>query len=183
LGSLDPLEVTDDLLAFLAQSKKFCAHFHLSLQSMCDKTLHSMNRNYSVKQVFELVDKINSEFELPFIGSDIIVGFAGETDEDFEATRANLEKLALSQIHVFPYSVREGTLGATLQDQVPDKVKQERAKIIRLISSEKHAQFLAQNQGKSHEILIEKSGKKGITRNYITINIDGTPNTLLTTAL
>ncbi|MEE3350650.1 MAG: MiaB/RimO family radical SAM methylthiotransferase, partial [Candidatus Gastranaerophilaceae bacterium] len=112
LGSLYPNEISDEMLQFLSQSDKFCPHFHLSLQSACDKTLRSMNRHYTVDDFLCLIDKINSIFKLPFIGSDIIVGFAGETDEDFEITRSNLGKSGLTQIHTFPYSIRKGTAGA-----------------------------------------------------------------------
>lgn len=87
LGSLNPLEITDEMLEFLKNSKKFCPHFHLSLQSACDKTLRSMNRFYTTEYYLTQIEKINSIFNLPFLGSDIITGFAGETDEDFETTR------------------------------------------------------------------------------------------------
>ncbi len=176
LGSLDPLEVTDEMLEFLSKSKKFCPHFHLSLQSACDKTLQSMNRHYSVEDCRLLIEKINSKFELPFIGSDIIAGFAGETEEDFETTYQNLKNLPLTQIHVFPYSIRKGTVGATAPNQVPDKVKDERARAIRAISSAKFREFLEKNIGTTQEVLIEKKTNKngflkGMTRNYLSITL------------
>ena len=183
LGSLNPLEIDDVMLDFLAASTKFCPHFHLSLQSMCDKTLCAMNRHYTAEQSLALIEKINECFELPFVGSDIIVGFAGESEEDFEVTRKNLAGAGLSQIHVFPYSLRAGTAGAAMPNQVGEAVKQERAKIIRAISKQKHDEFLAKNLGITHEILVEKSGKKGITRNYITVETNAAPNTLVTAAL
>lgn len=109
------------MLEFLKHSKKFCPHFHLSLQSACNKTLHSMNRFYTVEHYLELIDKINNTFELPFLGSDIITGFAGETEDDFNITVDNLRKSGLSQIHTFPYSLREGTVGAKSTQQVEEK--------------------------------------------------------------
>lgn len=178
LGSLNPLEITDELLEFLQKSEKFCPHFHLSLQSACNKTLKSMNRFYKVENYLAQIEKINSMFDLPFLGSDIITGFAGETDEDFEITRQNLEKSGLSQIHTFPYSIRQGTVGATLPEQVPDKVKESRANIVKAISAQKYNEFIKKNIGKTKEILIEKhpdkkSGlMKGITRNYLTVITD-----------
>ena len=178
LGSLNPLEITDKLLEFLNKSEKFCPHFHLSLQSACNKTLKSMNRFYKVEDYLQQIDKINSIFDLPFLGSDIITGFAGETDENFEITRQNLEKSGLSQIHTFPYSKRAGTLGASMDNQVDDKVKEKRAAIVKEISKHKLDEFINKNIGTVKEILIEKhpdknSGfLKGVTRNYLTVIIN-----------
>lgn len=185
LGSLNPLEITDELLEFLSKSEKFCPHFHLSLQSACNKTLKSMNRFYSVESYLDLIDKINRIFDKPFLGSDIITGFAGETDEDFEITRRNLEKSGLSQIHTFPYSLREGTVGAKSQEQVAEKVKEQRAEIIKRISKEKYNAFIKKNIGSVHEILIEKHPDKktgllkGVTRNYLTVVLDSMDEQLL----
>ena len=185
LGSLNPLEITDELLEFLSKSEKFCPHFHLSLQSACNKTLKSMNRFYSVESYLELIDKINRIFDKPFLGSDIITGFAGETDEDFEITRRNLEQSGLSQIHTFPYSLREGTVGAKSQEQVAEKVKEQRAEIVKRISKEKYNAFIKKNIGSVHEILIEKHPDKktgllkGVTRNYLTVVLDSRDEQLL----
>lgn len=178
LGSLNPLEITDDLLEFLSQSEKFCPHFHLSLQSGCNKTLRSMNRFYKVEDYLKQIDKINEMFDLPFLGSDIITGYAGETAEDFENTRCNLEKSGLSQIHTFPYSIRSGTVGATAAQQVDDKEKELRANIVKEISAQKYKAFVAKNIGTTREILIEKHPDKktgllkGVTRNYLTVITD-----------
>lgn len=177
LGSLNPLEITDDLLEFLAQSEKFCPHFHLSLQSACNKTLKSMNRFYTVEKYLAQIDKINAMFDLPFLGSDIITGYAGETDEDFEITRQNLEKSGLSQIHTFPYSVREGTVGASASGQVDEKGKERRASVVKKISARKLSEFINKNIGTVREILIEKHPDKngfmkGMTRNYLTVITD-----------
>ena len=177
LGSLNPTEITDEMLEFLKRSNKFCPHFHLSLQSANDKTLRSMNRFYKTDDYLEQIDKINQVFELPFLGSDIIVGFAGETDEDFEITRQNLEKSGLTQIHTFPYSKRKGTIGESLPDQNSDEIKNKRADIVKNISKRKFTDFINKNLGRQVELLIEKrrdkhSGNlKGITRNYLTLQI------------
>lgn len=178
LGSLNPTEITHELLDFLKTSKKFCPHFHLSLQSANDKTLRSMNRFYKTEDYLEQIKQINETFELPFLGSDIIAGFAGETDEDFAITRSNLEKSGLSQIHTFPYSKRKGTIGESLPDQVPDAVKTQRATIVKEISQKKYSEFIEKNIGRTVEILIEKhrdkhtGNLKGITRNYLTVQIE-----------
>ena len=177
LGSLNPNEISDELLNFLQTSKKFCPHFHLSLQSANDKTLKSMNRFYKTDLYLSQIDKINSMFELPFIGSDIIVGFAGETDEDFEITRSNLKKSGLTQIHTFPYSIRQGTIGEGMPNQLSDEVKQKRASIIKEISRIKYENFVKNNLDCVTEVLVEKhrdkhSGNlKGLTRNYLTVQI------------
>ena len=170
-----PNEITDEMLQFLSKSDKFCPHFHLSLQSACDKTLKSMNRHYTVDESLDIIDKINSMFDLPFIGSDIIVGFAGETDEDFEITRSNLEKSGLTQIHTFPYSIRKGTVGALAEVQVDDSVKESRADVIKALSAEKYSRFISKNLNKRVRVLVEKhpdsaSGYlKGGTDNYLTV--------------
>ena len=178
LGSLNPLEITDEMLEFLQKSEKFCPHFHLSLQSACNKTLKSMNRFYKVEDYLEQIKKINSMFDMPFLGSDIITGFAGETDEDFEITRQNLEKSGLTQIHTFPYSIRQGTVGAKSNEQVDERIKEERATIVKKISAKKLDKFITNNIGKIREVLVEKrldkndKKLKGVTRNYLTIHLD-----------
>lgn len=177
LGSLNPPEITDEMLEFLKTSKKFCPHFHLSLQSANDKTLRSMNRFYKTEDYLKLIEKINEIFENPFLGSDVIAGFAGETKEDFEITRKNLLSSGLTQIHTFPYSKRKGTIGAEMENQVPDDVKNSRATIIKEISKEKLNKFIEKNLGKTLEVLIEKhpdkhsQNLKGMTRNYLTVQI------------
>ncbi|MCM1004478.1 MAG: tRNA (N(6)-L-threonylcarbamoyladenosine(37)-C(2))-methylthiotransferase MtaB [Candidatus Gastranaerophilales bacterium] len=184
LGSLNPLEITPEMLDFLQDSEKFCPHFHLSLQSACNRTLKRMNRHYTVEYYLEQMEDIVSRFEKPFLGSDIIAGFCGETDEDFETTVENLRKSNLTQIHTFPYSIRKGTIAEKLDGHLPDGVKEERASIIKKISAEKFEQFVQSNIGHEEEVLIEKRlGKdgryKGVTRNYLTVHIDeGEFNTL-----
>ena len=185
LGSLNPLEITSEMLNFLQDSEKFCPHFHLSLQSACNSTLKRMNRHYTVEYYLDQIEDITSRFNRPFLGSDIIAGFVGETDEDFETTVENLKKSKLSQIHTFPYSIRKGTIAEKLQGHLPDKVKEERANIIKQISAEKFEEFLKSNIGTTQEVLIEKRLDKktglykGVTRNYINVLLnDGEFNTL-----
>ena len=184
LGSLNPLEITPRLLSFLERSEKFCPHFHLSLQSACNRTLKRMNRHYDAEFYLDQIEDIVSRFERPFLGSDIIAGFAGETEEDFAITVENLKKSKLSQIHTFPYSIRKGTAAENLDGHLPDKVKEKRASIIKKISVDKYKKFLESNIGKPAEVLIEKhldkEGKyKGLTRNYLTVRLEeGEFNTL-----
>lgn len=184
LGSLNPHEITPELLNFLQSSEKFCPHFHLSLQSACNRTLKRMNRHYSVEFYLDQIEDIISRFERPFLGSDIIAGFVGETEDDFLTTVENLKKSKLSQIHTFPYSIRKGTIAEKMEGHLPDKIKDERATVIKKISAEKYQEFVNSNIGHEAEVLIEKrldkSGKfKGVTRNYLTILLnDGEFNSL-----
>ena len=177
LGSLNPHEITPELLDFLQSSEKFCPHFHLSLQSACNRTLKRMNRHYTVEYYLDQIEDIVSRFERPFLGSDIIAGFVGETEEDFFTTVENLKKSKLSQIHTFPYSIRKGTIAEKMEGHLDDKIKDERASIIKKISADKYREFIKSNIGKTAEVLIEKrpakNGKfKGVTRNYLNVLLD-----------
>lgn len=185
LGSLNPHEITNDLLDFLETSEKFCPHFHLSLQSACNKTLKRMNRHYTVEHYLDQIEDIAARFDKPFLGSDIIAGFVGETEEEFQITVDNLKKSKLSKIHVFPYSVRKGTTAEKMEGHLSDKIKDERASIIKQISNNKYNDFIADNIGKEREVLIEKHLDKqtglykGLTRNYINVLLEnGSFNTL-----
>ncbi len=177
LGSLNPHEITPELLDFLQSSEKFCPHFHLSLQSACNRTLKRMNRHYTVEYYLDQIEDIVSRFERPFLGSDIIAGFVGETEEDFLMTVENLKKSKLSQIHTFPYSIRKGTIAEKMEGHLDDKIKDERASIIKKISADKYKEFVKSNIGKTAEVLIEKrpakNGQfKGVTRNYLSVLLD-----------
>ena len=185
LGSLNPFEINKSTLDFLQDSEKFCPHFHLSLQSACNETLKRMNRYYTVEFYLDQIEDIVQRFNTPFLGADIIAGFVGESEKDFEVTVENLKKSKLSQIHTFPYSIRKGTIAENLSGHLDESIKEKRASIIKKISAEKFKNFLDSNIGKEQEVLIEKkfdkkTGKyKGITRNYINILLDdGDFNTL-----
>ena len=187
LGSLYPNEITDELLDFLSKSKQFCPHFHLSLQSACNRTLERMNRRYKVEDYLEQIEKINKLFELPFLGSDVIAGFVGETQEEFETTIKNLEKSGLTAIHTFPYSIRKGTQAEKMEGHLPDKVKEERATAIKKISAQKTKEFLEKNVGTVHNVLVEKhldkhlNVLKGMSENYITVLLNSDDRNLINT--
>ena len=187
LGSLYPNEITDELLDFLSKSKQFCPHFHLSLQSACNRTLKRMNRRYKVEDYLEQIEKINKLFELPFLGSDVIAGFVGETQEDFETTLRNLEKSGLTAIHTFPYSIRKGTQAEIMEGHLPDKIKEERATAIKKISAQKTKEFLEKNVGTVHNVLVEKhldkhlNVLKGMSENYITVLLNSDDRNLINT--
>lgn len=187
LGSLYPNEITDELLDFLSKSEQFCPHFHLSLQSACNRTLERMNRSYKVEYYLEQIEKINELFKLPFLGSDVIAGFVGETQDDFETTVENLKKSGLTAIHTFPYSIRKGTQAEKMEGHLPDKVKEERATAIKNISSQKTKEFLEKNVGTVHNVLVEKhldkhlNVLKGMSENYITVFLNSDDRDLINT--
>lgn len=187
LGSLNPLEITQELLEFLSKSEQFCPHFHLSLQSACNKTLKNMNRFYKVEDYLKQIEKINELFELPFIGSDIIAGFVGESEEDFETTLENLKKSGLTAIHTFPYSIRKGTQAEKMNGHLADSVKEKRATLIKQISTQKTREFLEKNIGTTHNAIVEKhldkktGVLKAITENYITVLLNTKDTNLINT--
>lgn len=176
LGSLYINELDDNMIDFLKKSKKFCAHFHLSLQSLCDKTLKNMNRNYCANEAVLLVNKLYKTFDEPFLGCDIIAGFPDESEEDFKITYDRLNSLPISYIHAFPYSVREGTAAYKMKNQIQDAVKTGRVKMLNELCKRKHTEFLERNRDKKLEILFERKSEKtgeysAITRNYIKVFI------------
>lgn len=172
LGSLYVTEIDEKMIDFLKQSEKFCPHFHLSLQSMCDKTLKSMNRFYNAEYAKSVIYELNKNFSNPFLGCDIITGFPGESEEDFEITYKALESSGLSFIHSFPYSRRKGTPACNMPNQVYEHVKKERTKKLIRLSENLHSTFLSNNKNTIQEVLFQKKSAKngkylGVTRNYI----------------
>ena len=173
LGSLYVNEVDSELFSFLAKSKKFCPHFHLSIQSMCDKTLKNMNRFYTKNEVFCLIKKIKENFNLPYIGCDIISGFPKETDEDFLETKNALIESKVSYIHSFPYSKRKGTKASNMEGQILEHVKKKRAQEINEVCKMLHKNFLDENKNTKRTLIYEKEGKnglyQGVSENYIKV--------------
>lgn len=178
LGSLYVTEIYDEMIEFLKSSKKFCPHFHLSLQSLCNKTLKAMNRFYTKEYALNIIEELHKNFNLPFLGCDIITGFPNESEEDFLETYEALKKAKLSFIHSFPYSKREGTKAALMENQVYEHVKKERTKELIELSAELHKEFLEKNKaagvnGEFAEVLFQRKGKNGkyigLTRNYIKV--------------
>ena len=174
LGSLEPRIITREFAEGLAALPQVCPHFHLSLQSGCDATLKRMNRHYTAEEYYEKVRLLREVFDNPAITTDVIVGFPGETEEEFETTAAFLEKVHFFEMHVFKYSVRKGTVAASMKDQVPEQVKNERS--ARLIEMEKRlsGEYRAQYIGKEITVLTEdcaqlsgKSWRLGHTQTYV----------------
>lgn len=130
LGSLEPRIISESFLQELSQIDKVCPHFHLSLQSGCDSVLRRMNRRYTSAEYKERVELLRTYFDRPAITTDVIVGFPGETEEEFEQTRSYLRTIGMADIHVFPYSPRSGTKAAAMPDQVPPESKKKRADLL-----------------------------------------------------
>ena len=168
LSSMEDNLVDEEFLQQLASLKNFCPHFHLSLQSGCDSVLKKMNRHYTTAQFEESVKLIRKYFPLAGITTDIIVGFPTETEEDFAATLAFVEKVKFSQLHIFPYSKRDGTAAAKLYKDLPSEVKHSRAKRLTELGKQLQQEFFAQNT--TGKVLIEEKVGKfcvGYTENYI----------------
>lgn len=130
LGSLDPEIITPDFVERIGKCRKICPHFHLSLQSGCNNTLKAMNRHYTAEEYFEKCEMLRSVFDNPAFTTDIIVGFPGESDEDFEASLDFAKKVEFSRIHVFKYSKRDGTVAAKMPNQVDERIKTKRSDIL-----------------------------------------------------
>ena len=156
LGSLEPRIITEEFASALAAEPKFCPHFHLSLQSGCNATLKRMNRHYTAEEYREKCRLLRRSFPLPAITTDVIVGFPGETEEEFAQTVTYLKELHLSKLHVFPYSLRKGTAAERLPDRIPETVKAERVKVLMAISEADEAAFKQAWSGLPREVLLEE---------------------------
>mgnify|MGYP002719276698 FL=1 len=181
LSSLEISVITDDFLERVSKIEHFCRHFHLSLQSGCDKILKLMNRKYTREVFKEKVKMIRKYFPDAGITSDVIVGFPNETDDDFKDTLDYVKDIKLSRIHVFPYSIRKNTKAA-LMDQVDPQTKNERAHLLRDVSEELEDEFFRSMVDKRERVLIEERSKGkfiGYTSNYIRAEIDANENSNL----
>ncbi|HJA94672.1 MAG TPA: tRNA (N(6)-L-threonylcarbamoyladenosine(37)-C(2))-methylthiotransferase MtaB [Candidatus Eisenbergiella merdipullorum] len=174
LGSLEPRIITESFVGGLAALPKVCPHFHLSLQSGCDATLKRMNRHYTAEEYYEKVKLLRKAFDHPAITTDVIVGFPGETDEEFEITAAFLEKVHFFEMHVFKYSVRKGTVAAGMEDQVPEQVKNERSARLLTLERRMSREYREQYIGKEITVLTEdcaellgENWRTGHTQTYV----------------
>ena len=177
IGSLEPRIIQENFIKSLSKIDKFCPHFHLSLQSGCDKTLKSMNRKYTADEFYEGVKLIRKYFASPAITTDIIVGFPGETKKDFEESKTFVEKVKFYETHIFPYSIREGTKAANMP-QVDGNEKVRRANILNEINLKNQKEFRALRIGKEDELLCEeifiKDGVEyftGYTKEYVKVAV------------
>lgn len=170
LGSLEPNIITEEFIQRLSKLDKACDHFHLSLQSGSDTVLQRMNRRYTASEYKEKVDLIRKYMPNSGITTDIIVGFPGETEKEFNETLEFVKKINFSRIHVFKYSIREGTKAATFENQVDEKIKAERSKKLIKLADELAQNFMQHMVGETVSVLIEKKSEdkyEGYTTNYI----------------
>jgi len=157
LGSLEPRIITEEFVREIAGLSKLCPHFHLSLQSGCDATLRRMNRKYTTAEYKAAVDILRKYLENPAITTDIIVGFPGETEEEFVQTMQFAEDIAFSQIHIFKYSRRQGTVADRMPDQVPEPVKAERSDRLSAVEERMRENYRRSFVGQTEEILTEEA--------------------------
>lgn len=160
LGSLEPRIITEEFLNRIGNSDKLCPHFHLSLQSACNATLKRMNRKYTIEDFSEKCKMLRRYFEQPAITTDVIVGFPGETEEEFSVTLTNLKKLNLYEIHVFKYSVRSGTVAEGMPDQVTEEIKGKRSDILLALTAEQKQEYERKMNGYIDEVLVEEEIQK-----------------------
>ena len=174
LGSLEPRVITENFVSRLKAVEEICPHFHLSLQSGAAKTLKEMNRHYTKEEFKEAVDCIRRAFPLAAITTDVIVGFPGETEEDFQESKSFIEEIGFYDMHIFKYSRRKGTRADEMKEQITEKVKKERSKILLDLALKDSEKFRKNFIGKTTEVLIEEirelDGKKyytGFNKEYI----------------
>ena len=175
LGSIEPEMITEDDILRLSKQKKLCPQFHLSLQSGCDKTLKAMNRRYLTADYEKIVSELRSAFDNCSITTDIMVGFPGETDENFEQSLNFVKKMNFAKSHIFPYSPRKGTPAAEFDNQIPENVKHQRAAQMIDITDKSMHKFLESQLGKEFPVLFEREKTDGIhhgfTPNYTQVKI------------
>ena len=176
LGSLEPQVITEEFAKRLANVKKFCPHFHLSLQSGCDETLKRMNRKYTVEEYKKGCEILRKYFSNPAITTDVIVGFPGETEEEFQETRDYLENIHFYEMHIFKYSKRQGTKAATMPNQVPEPIKTQRSDVLLGLEKTMSKEFRESFIGRPVEVLFETplemdgiSYYTGYTKEYILV--------------
>lgn len=179
LGSLEPRIITEEFVKTISSLEKMCPHFHLSLQSGCNATLKRMNRRYTAEEYFEKCQLLREYFENPALTTDVIVGFPGETEEEFEESRKFLEKVNFYETHIFKYSRREGTKAAVMENQVPEQTKTKRSNILLELDERKRKEYEEKFIGKTVEVLMEEEIKKdgklyqiGHTKEYIKVSLE-----------
>ena len=172
LGSIEPTIITEEFVKRLSKLDKICDHFHLSLQSGCTETLKRMNRRYTTEEFKEVTKRLRTKFPNAALTTDIIVGFPGETEEEFNMTYEFLKEIEFYKMHVFKYSQRKGTKAAVMPNQIDGKVKEERSKKLIELSNENEYNYNKKYIGREVEVLFEeREGEylKGHTTNYIVV--------------
>ena len=174
LGSVEPEQMDEPMIKRLAAQPKFCPQFHLSLQSGCDNTLKAMNRHYDTAEYSKIVSNIRKTFDNSSITTDVMVGFAGETEEDFKDSMNFVKQTGFAKVHVFPYSRRKGTVADKAPNQIAPNIKEQRAKEMGELVAESRAEFLKTQVGLTESVLIERLRHgylEGYTKNYTPVHI------------
>ena len=178
LGSLEPRIITKEFVTITSKLEKFCPHFHLSLQSGCDETLKRMNRRYTSSEYYQTCELLRKYFVKPAITTDVIVGFPGETEEEFQITKAFLEKVKLYETHIFKYSKRKGTKAADMPNQVAEQIKTKRSNLLQELNEKNQSAFEDGMMGKEVTVLLEEQVtiegqiyNQGYTKEYVKVAV------------
>ena len=174
LGSLEPTLITKEFVMRLSKLSKICDQFHLSLQSGCDETLKRMNRKYTTEEFENGVELLRKAYPKVHLTTDVIVGFPGETEEEFQKTYEFLERIKFYKMHIFKYSPRNGTVAAKMPNQIDGNIKEERSDKLMALSDKNEAEYQKQYIGKQVEVLLEDREKeyiKGHTKNYMVVKV------------
>lgn len=176
LGSLEPRIITEEFVKTIAGLPKICPHFHLSLQSGCDATLKRMNRKYTAEEYYEKCELLRKYFDDPALTTDVIVGFPGETEEEFAQSKDFVDKVNFYETHIFKYSKREGTKAAVMKDQVPEEIKTVRSNLMIEMGHRKQEEYEEKLLGKTVEVLMEEEIEQedgvyqvGHTKEYVKV--------------
>ena len=178
LGSLEPRIMTEEFVAGLAAEEKLCPHFHLSLQSGCDATLKRMNRRYSAEEFRQCCERLRRHFDDPALTTDVIVGFPGETEEEFTATVEFLKDICFYETHVFKYSRRKGTKADQMPDQIPEQIKNQRSDVLLALTEKNSGEYRKKLLGRTVKVLLEEESTiggttylAGHTREYVKVAV------------
>lgn len=173
---MEPNLITEEFVHRLKKVNKICKHFHLSLQSGCTQTLKRMNRKYNTDEFQTIVERLRKVFPDVMLTTDIIVGFPGETDEEFEITYKYLQSINFYKMHIFKYSPRKGTVAEKMSNQIDGKIKEQRSRKLIELSNKNEKEYLDRYIDKNIEVLFEKEENhyfKGHTNNYLIVNAKG----------
>ena len=183
LGSLEPRIITEEFAKTISSLEKMCPHFHLSLQSGCDATLRRMNRRYTSEEYYEKCQLLRKYFKNPALTTDVIVGFPGETEEEFAQSKAFIDKVDFYETHIFKYSKRAGTKAAVMENQMPEQIKALRSNELLALDQDKRKQYEDFFVGSTVEVLVEEKIKHegrevqvGHTKEYVKILVDSDQN-------
>ena len=179
LGSIEPRVLTDENIVRLASIPKLCPHFHISVQSLDNSVLKRMNRHYTREDIFHIVDKIRENFVNPAFTCDIIVGFPGETEEEFQNTLDGVNRVDFYEVHAFKYSKRKWTVAAKMPNQVDGNVAHDRSERLISLAKEHKQKFISNMIGKNEDVLVESQKgniAQGYTSNYVMVKFDSEEN-------